>query len=69
MKQVWLAYIDQSEGCDREHWSVFYTQVLVADSEAKAISLGEEHSSKLTLETEIDYTYHIEGPLEIANDC
>ena len=36
MKQYWIGYVDLTDGCDRESWSVFYAQAYVAKTEEDA---------------------------------
>lgn len=67
--EVWLTYVDQTDGCDRESWSVFYTKPTVTLSEAAAQQAGKDEIAALCAgDPDMDpaeYTAHVVGPLEI----
>lgn len=67
--EVWLTYVDQTDGCDRESWSVFYTHPTITSSQAAAEQAGRDVIAALCDDDEdIDpdeYTAYIVGPLEV----
>jgi len=40
--KTWLAFVDTTDGQDRESWSPFYIDIFSADTEAEAKRIGEK---------------------------
>lgn len=78
--QVWLAYVDLTDGGDRESWSVFYVEPFVGVTEASVNAAAKAEITKLATQEcsengdppsdipyyEKDYSIHIVGPLGLC---
>jgi len=78
--QVWLAYVDQTDGADRESWSVFYVEPFVGVTEASVNAAAKAEITKCATQEcsengdpvsdisfyEEEYSIHIVGPLSLV---
>ena len=43
MTKKYIAYVDETDGCDRESWSIFYGTIFVGDTEDEAKKKAEAY--------------------------
>lgn len=54
LEEVWLAYVDDEDGGNRENWSVFYCTPIVASTEQAAKDAAKLETTKQATETAMD---------------
>lgn len=54
IKEVWIAYVDEEDGGDRENWSVFYCEPIVAETKQAVKNAAQLKVTQLASETAMD---------------
>ena len=66
MKEVYIVFVDDEDGMDRESWSVFYTDRRICASKEEAERQGQLMIDDLNNdEPDVDYVAEIHGPYTV----